>query len=71
MIPLSLAPYNTDLEIVKISGTTESKHHLEKMGFYKGQTLKVLSNQNGNMIILLLDGKLAIGNQLSKKIFVR
>ncbi len=71
MIPLTLAPLQTPLLIVKVLGNEEKTLHLKNLGFYEGQTIKVLSNHHGNLIVSLLDTKCAIDSQLSTKILVR
>lgn len=71
MIPLMLADVGKDLEIVKISGTPELKHHLEDIGFVVGDIIQVLSSQSGNVIVTVKGTRIAISNEMARKIMVK
>ena len=69
-MPIALAPLNKKLKIVKIIANDELKKHLESLGLTLNGTLSVLSNSGGTVICLIKEGRIALDNNLSTKIFV-
>lgn len=71
MFPLILANLQEEVVIVKISGNTQSKNHLSKLGLTKDTAIKVISNTNGNLIIQCLESRIALGVEHAKNIYVK
>lgn len=70
MIPLVIAVENTPLEILKVSADDKTKRHLENLGLLKGATITLISKNNGDVILKVKDGRLAINSDLATKIYV-
>lgn len=73
MLSLIMAPLNINFKILKVkslknSSVTES--HLANLGFVKGAVIKVVSENDGNIIVSIKDARVAIGKDIAKKILV-
>ena len=68
-MPLVIAPLNKDMKVIKILADEKTKKHLESLGITINATIKVLSSQ-GNIIVGLKEGRLALDSTLATKIIV-
>jgi len=73
MLSLVMAPLNVDFRIVRVkslknSNVTES--HLANLGFVRGAIVKVLNENDGNLIVSIKGARVAIGKDIAKKIMV-
>ncbi len=66
MIPLCYADVGQAQIIKKIGGTPEVKKHLENLGFNVG----VISTLSGNLIVKVKESRVALDEQLARKIMV-
>lgn len=70
-MPLVVAPKDVLLKIIRIFITDEkTKRHLENLGILVGAELTILNEANGNLIIKVKDGRLALNKDLALKILV-
>ena len=69
-MPIVLAPENVDLKITKILVDEKTKRHLENLGILVNAIITILSKQDGNVIVKVKDGRLAINKEIALKIFV-
>lgn len=70
MIPLTLADKDKEQIIKKIGGTEEVRHHLANLGFAVGETVAVINSLNGNLILKIKESRIAIDENLARKIMV-
>lgn len=70
MMPLILANVDEEYTIKKVGGSAEVKKHLENLGFVAGSTIMVLNSINGNQIVKVKDARIAINDEMAKKIMV-
>jgi len=71
MMPLSFAKAGEKVLIAKIGGNEEVKKHLEDIGFVVGAQVQVISaGGDGNIIVNLKDSRLAITEEMAKKIMI-
>lgn len=70
MMPLSLANVGEDNIIKKIGGKPEVKKHLENLGFVVGGTVKVISAFGGNVIVTVKEVRVAISEEMARKIMI-
>lgn len=73
MLSLIMAPLNINFKILKVkslknSSVTES--HLANLGFVRGAIIKVVNENDGNLIVSIKDARVAIGKDIAKKILV-
>jgi ferrous iron transport protein A len=70
MIPLSLADTGKEQTIKKIGGNAEVRQHLENLGFVTGGSVAIISVMNGNVIVKVKESRIAISEELARKIMV-
>lgn len=70
MIPLSVLGTQNEGIIKRIAGKPEVKKHLENLGFIAGDTVTVISEQNGNIIVKVKESRIAISKEMAMKIYV-
>lgn len=70
MMPLSLADVGEENTIKKIGGNQEVKKHLENLGFVVGGNVKVISTLGGNVIVNVKEARVAISEEMARKIMV-
>ncbi len=69
-MPLALAPFNQELTIRRVGAEEKTKKHLQEMGIAEGQKVTVLSSTAGNVILVVLEGRVCLDKQLASKILV-
>jgi ferrous iron transport protein A len=70
MIPLSLADRGETQIIRKIGGSPEVRQHLENLGFNVGGEVLVVSALGENVIVKVKEARVAISDELARKIMV-
>lgn len=70
MIPLSLADAGQEQIIKKIGGNQETKLHLQNLGFNVGGSITVINTLNGNVIVKVKESRIALNDELARKIMV-
>lgn len=70
MIPLSVIGDGNDGIIKKIGGKPEVKKHLENLGFIVGDSVTVITEQNGNIIVKVKETRVAVSREMASKIYV-
>ena len=70
MMPLSYANPGEESVIRKIGGSPEVKKHLENLGFVVGGYVTVITALNGNMIVKVKESRVAINDEMARKIMV-
>lgn len=69
-MPIFIAPHNVDLKVVKLLLDETTKKHLENLGITIGSKIQVLSSENGSVILLVKNGRLALDRNIAMKILV-
>lgn len=70
MMPLSYANPGENITIKKVGGSPEVKKHLENLGFVVGGDVSVISTLNGNVIVKVKETRVAISDEMARKIMV-
>ena len=70
MIPLSYANPGEESVIRRIGGSPEVKKHLENLGFIVGGTATVVTSLNGNVIVKVKESRVAIDEEMARKIMI-
>ena len=70
MMPLSYANPGENITIKKVGGSPEVKKHLENLGFVVGGDVSVISTVNGNVIVKIKETRVAISDEMARKIMV-
>ncbi len=69
-MPITIAPYGTELVIRKISVDDKLKKHLQEIGISEGSKLTLVSSTGGNVIVIVKEGRICLDRDLAKKILV-
>ncbi len=70
MMPLSFATAGEDNIIKRIGGKPDVKKHLENLGFVVGGNVKVISTLGGNVIVNVKETRVAISEEMARKIMI-
>lgn len=70
MMPLALANAGEQNIIKKIGGSPEVKQHLENLGFVVGGTVTIVNTLAGNLIVNLKETRVAISEEMARKIMI-
>ena len=73
MLSLIMAPLNINFKILKVKSLKNSsviESHLANLGFVKGAVIKVVNENDGNLIVSIKYARVAIGKDIAKKILV-
>lgn len=70
MMPLVLANVGEEYLVHKVGGLTETKKHMEDLGFTPGSAVKIISSLNGNLIVQVRESRVAIDEEMARKIMV-
>ena len=70
MIPLTLAEIGEDNIIKKIGESPEVKKHLENLGFVVGGNVKIVNALGGNVIVNVIEARVAISEEMARRIMV-
>jgi ferrous iron transport protein A len=69
-MPLILAAKGNEMNIKKITGNDETKRFLSSLGFVVGETIKIISELGGNLIINVKDSRVALDRSMASRIIV-
>ena len=70
MIPLNLARPGDEASVKKIGGSDETRRFLEKLGFVSGARLSVVTENNGCMIVVVKETRVAVSREMAMKIMI-
>ena len=70
MMPLNYANPGEESVIRRIGGSPEVKKHLENLGFVVGGTATVITSLNGNVIVKVKESRVAIDEEMARKIMI-
>ncbi|MBP5449022.1 MAG: ferrous iron transport protein A [Spirochaetales bacterium] len=70
MIPLKFAEKEKELIVKKVGGNDEVKRHLENLGVVPGSIVTVITELNGNLIVKVKESRIAINEELAKRIMI-
>ena len=70
MMPLNLATLDEDVMIRRIGGSQEVRQHLENLGFVVGGNVTVVTSLGGNIIVNVKESRVAISEEMARKIMV-
>jgi ferrous iron transport protein A len=70
MLPLTFANVGEPKLIVKVGGSAEVRSHLADLGFVVGTPITVLNTISGNVIVSVMDSRVAISREMAQKIYV-
>ena len=69
-MPLILATKGNEMSIKKITGNDETKKFLNSLGFVVGESIRIISELGGNLIINIKDSRVALDKGMASRIIV-
>jgi ferrous iron transport protein A len=69
-MPLSLVSVGTRSRIKAVTGNDGVRKHLGTLGFVEGAEVTVISELNGNLVLGIMDSRVAIDKKLADRILV-
>ena len=70
MMPLTLARPGETVVIRKITGRDEVRQHLAELGFVVDESVTVISEMAGNLILQVKDSRVAVDRTLANRIMI-
>ena len=70
MIPLTMAKPGEPVVIRKITGKDESRRHLAELGFVVDETVTVVSEMGGNLILQVKDSRIALDRTMANRVMI-
>ena len=68
MMPLTMANQGEPVTIRKITGKDEVRQHLAELGFVVDETVTVVSELGGNLILQVKDSRIALDRTMANRI---
>ncbi len=70
MMPLTMSRPGESSSIKRITGKDETKRHLENLGFVVGETVTIVTEMAGNLIINVKGTRVAVDKAMANRIMV-
>ena len=67
-MPITMAAPGENVLVKRITGKDETRHHLHELGLMEGDTITVIQNNSGNLILQVKDGRIALDERLAMRI---
>ena len=69
-MPLTMSKAGDTVTIQKITGKDEVRQHLAELGFVVGETVTIVSEISGNLIIQVKEARISLDKTLAMRIIV-
>ena len=70
MMPLTMARPGETVAIRKITGRDEVRQHLAELGFVVDESVTVISEMAGNLILQVKDSRVAVDRTMANRIMI-
>lgn len=70
-MPLIFANIGEENIITKVSGSPQIKKHLGDLGFVTGASVTVISSLAGNLIVNIMECRVALNSDMARKIMIQ
>ena len=70
MMPLTMARTGEVVTIRKLTGKDEVRQHLAELGFVVGETISVVSEIAGNLILQVKESRIALDKTMANRIMI-
>ena len=70
MMPLTMARPGETVVIRKITGRHEVRQHLAELGFVVDESVTVISEMAGNLILQVKDSRVAVDRTMANRIMI-
>ena len=69
-MPLTMAKVGETVTIRKITGKDEVRRHLAELGFVVDETVTVISEMAGNLILQVKDSRIALDRTMANRVMI-
>ncbi len=69
-MPLTMAKPGEPVVIRKITGKDEVRRHLAELGFVVDETVSVVSEMGGNLILQVKDSRIALDRSMANRVMI-
>lgn len=69
-MPITFAKAGETVEIKKITGDDKTRAHLAELGFVVGSKVTVVNEIEGNLILQVKDGRIALDKSMANRIMI-
>lgn len=70
MMPLTMAKTGDLVTIKKITGRDQVRQHLAELGLVVDETISIVSELGGNLILQVKDSRIAIDKSMANRIMI-
>ena len=70
MLPVTMAKPGEPVVIRKITGKDEVRRHLAELGFVVDETVSVVSEMGGNLILQVKDSRIALDRSMANRVMI-
>ena len=70
MLPLTMAKPGEPVVIRKITGKDEVRRHLAELGFVVDETVSVVSEMGGSLILQVKDSRIALDRSMANRVMI-
>ena len=70
MMPLTMAKRGETVTIRKVTGRDEVRQHLAELGFVVDESVTVISEMAGNLILQVKDSRVAVDRTMANRIMI-
>ena len=70
MMPLTMAKPGETVTIRKVTGRDEVRQHLAELGFVVDESVTVISEMAGNLILQVKDSRVAVDRTMANRIMI-
>ena len=70
MMPLTMARPGETVVIRKITGRDEVRQHLAELGFVVDESVTIISEMAGNLILQVKDSRVAVDRTMANRIMI-
>ncbi len=70
MIPILLATPGTEVTVQMVKGNDDTRAFIQKVGLAPGAVARVVSSNNGDLIVYVKDVRIALTKDMAKRIMV-
>ena len=70
MMPLTMARPGETVVIRKITGRDEVRQHLAELGFVVDESVTVISEMAGNLVLQVKDSRVAVDRTMANRIMI-
>ena len=69
-MPLTMAGVGSERAIRRIGGNSTTRAHLKNLGFVEGESVRVVADVSGNLIVQVKEARVALSRELASRIIV-